>query len=54
MRRIQMGVFGLGIASFLAAAFFVGDETGDTLWRVGVAAMLIDIVFSKLWQPTKQ
>lgn len=49
MRILQMVVFILGVAAFVAAAFFVGQGMGDTLWRVGVAAMLIDLVCAKLW-----
>jgi hypothetical protein len=48
MRIVQVGVFALGVVSFLSAAFFIGDQMGDTLYRVGVAAMLIDLVCMKL------
>lgn len=53
LRQVEFGVFSLGLASFVAAAFFIGQETGDALWRIGVAAMLLDIVFMKLWPSTK-
>jgi hypothetical protein len=53
MRQVQIGVFALGLASFVAAAFFTGEQMGDTLWRVGVATTLLDIVFMKLWPSTK-
>jgi hypothetical protein len=49
MRQAQIGVFILGLVSFLAAAFFLGQLMGDSLWRIGVAAMITDIVFMKLW-----
>jgi hypothetical protein len=49
MRQIQIGIFVLGLISFLAAAFFIGQELGDTLWKIGVAAMLIDLVLMKVW-----
>ena len=49
MRYIQVIVFVVGLAAFLAALFFVGNETGDTLWRVGVAAVLLDVVCILLW-----
>ncbi len=53
MRQAQNGIFILGVISFLAAAAFMGEDTGDTLWRAGIAAMLIDIVFIKLWPGTR-
>jgi hypothetical protein len=49
MRNLQFGIFVLGVVSFLASAFFVGQGMGDTLWRVGVAAMLVDLVCLRLW-----
>ena len=53
MRKVQIGIFILGVVFFLAAGFFTGEETGDTLWRIGTATMLIDIVFMKLWPSAK-
>jgi hypothetical protein len=49
MHRWQVVIFVLGVLSFLASAFFVGQGMGDTLWRAGVAAMLTDIVCLRLW-----
>jgi hypothetical protein len=49
MRQIQISIFVLGLISFLAALFFIGQEMGDTLWRAGVAVMLIDLVLMKAW-----
>jgi len=49
MRFIQGIFFFVGFAAFLAAMFFVGADTGDVLWRVGVAALLLDIVCIMLW-----
>ena len=49
MRYLQMLVFVVGLAAFMAAIFFVGTGTGDTLWRVGVAALLLDLVCIMLW-----
>jgi hypothetical protein len=49
MRTLQVVVFGLGLASFVAAIFFIGDGMGDVLWRGGVATLLIDLVLVKLW-----
>jgi len=53
MRKAQVGVFVLGVLSFLASVFFIGQGLGDTLWRAGVAAMLIDLVFVTLWPCAK-
>jgi hypothetical protein len=53
MRQIQIGVFIVGLVSFLAALFFIGQDLGDTLWRVGVAAMLVDIAAVRLWPLVK-
>ena len=53
MRIVQLLIFVLGVLSFLASAFFVGQGMGDTLWRVGVGAMLTDLVCSRLWPATK-
>ena len=53
MRQIQIGVFIIGLVSFLAAIFFIGQDLGDTLWRAGVAAILVDLAAVKLWSATK-
>ena len=53
MRTLQVVIFGLGLLAFLVSAFFAGGGTGDTLWRVGVGAMLTDLVFIRLWAPSK-
>lgn len=53
MRGLQYAIFALGLLTFLASIFFVGQEWGDTLWRAGVAAMLTDLVCIKLWRPVK-
>jgi hypothetical protein len=53
MRIVQVGIFTIGVLSFLASALFIGQETGDTLWRTGVAAMLTDFVCAKLWPCAK-
>jgi hypothetical protein len=49
MRYLQIILFVVGIAAFFAAVFFIGSDTGDTLWRVGVAALLVDVVCIMLW-----
>ena len=53
MRQMGIGVFALGLISFVSAGFFTGEETGDILWRIGVAAMLVDLVALKLWSSAK-
>lgn len=49
MRFIQTFFFVLGFAAFLVALFFAGTGTGDTLWRIGIAALLLDVVCILLW-----
>ena len=52
MRYLQILVFVVGLAAFIAAIFFVGTGTGDTLWRAGVASLLLDVVCIMLWPPS--
>jgi hypothetical protein len=54
MRNLQVAIFILGVLAFLGSAVFVGQGTGDTLWRTGVAAMLVDAIFTRLWPGEKQ
>jgi hypothetical protein len=49
MRKFQIVAFVLGVASFLASACFTGKVMGDTLWKVGIAIMVGDIVCILLW-----
>lgn len=49
MRNLQIAIFIIGLLAFLCSAVFIGQVTGDTLWRIGVAAMLIDAIFTRLW-----
>jgi len=49
MRQLQVGIFVLALAAFIIALFFIGSDTGDALWRAGVAGLLLDIVAIKLW-----
>lgn len=53
MRILQVVIFIFGVLAFFAAAFFTGQEAGDTLWRVGVAAMLVDLACTTLWPSAK-
>ncbi len=43
LRRLQIALFLLGAISFLAAIFFTGKQTGEDLWKAGVAFLLGDI-----------
>jgi hypothetical protein len=54
MRALQVVIFCVGVLSFLAAIFFIGAEMGDTLWRMGMAFLLIDLVCVKLWPTSTQ
>jgi len=54
MRMFQIIAFSLGIVAFLASACFVGQMMGDTLWKVGVAIMIGDIVCLLLWPSPKR
>jgi Na+-translocating ferredoxin:NAD+ oxidoreductase RnfD subunit len=49
MRRLQVVLLVLALAALIAALFFVGTDTGDALWRAGIASLLLDIVVIKLW-----
>jgi hypothetical protein len=54
MRIVQILIFVFGVLSFLASVFFVGQGMGDTMWRAGVAAMLVDLVFVRIWPASKK
>ena len=49
MRNLQICVLFVGLAVFIAAIFFAGAVTGDILWRVGIAALLLYAVCIMLW-----
>jgi hypothetical protein len=53
MRYFQLIVFGVGVVAFLVSAGFTGSWVGDTLWKVGMATMLSNVVCLQLW-PTKR
>ena len=53
MRILQVVIFALGVVFFLAALGFMGQETGNTLWKAGVAFMLMDLVCMALWPSAK-
>lgn len=49
MRYLQVIIFIVAILAFITALFFIGSDTGDVLWRMGVAFLLFDIVCIMLW-----
>jgi hypothetical protein len=54
MRILQIGIFLFAVLSFLVSAVFIGQEMGDTLWRVGIASILVDLACAKLWPSAKK
>jgi hypothetical protein len=54
MRNVQVGLFGYGLLCFVLALFFIGAQMGDTLWRAGLAGLLIDLVVIQLWPAPKK
>jgi hypothetical protein len=49
MRWFQVALFLLGALSFLASLGFIGRQTGEDLWKAGVAFMVSDIAAILLW-----
>ncbi len=49
MRTLQIALLVIGLVAFVAAIFFIGAETGETLWRTGMAVLLVDVVCLMLW-----
>jgi membrane protein YdbS with pleckstrin-like domain len=49
MRWLQIAFFLLGTIAFLTSLFFIGRQTGQDLWRAGIAFMLGDVVVIMLW-----
>ena len=49
MRNLQVGIFVTGSIAFLLSAVFMGGWVGDTLWRTGIAAMLVALAMRALW-----
>ena len=52
MRQAQVAMYVLACAALVAALFFIGKDShwGETLWRVGTAILLVDIVCIMLWR----
>jgi hypothetical protein len=49
MRNARITLFELGLLAYVAWAFFIGQDMGDTLWQAGIALMLTDLVCTKYW-----
>jgi hypothetical protein len=49
MRTILVGLFIFGVAAFLVSVGFMGTGMGDTLWRAGVAAILVVLGMRAVW-----
>jgi hypothetical protein len=54
MRIFQMIIFVLGAAALASAAFFIGKQTGEDLWKTGIAILLFDVVCLQLWPSAKR
>ena len=54
MRWFQIALFTLGTASMIGAAFGIGKDFGETLFNAGIAFLLIDRVYMKLWPSAKR
>ncbi len=50
MRQFQVGVLVCAWVVLIAALFFIGKDShwGTTLWRIGIATLLLDIVLIML------
>lgn len=49
MRTILVGLFIFGVVAFLVSVGFMGTGMGDTLWRAGVAAILVVLGMRAVW-----
>lgn len=49
MKALQIALFVLAVAAFLAALVAAGTDLGDIFWRAGMALLLSDLVVMKLW-----
>ena len=53
MRQLQITMFILGAASLIASAFGIGKDFGETLYKTGIALLLLDVVCIQLWPLAK-
>ena len=49
MRFVQISLLCVAVVVFVIALFIAGTNTGDVLWRAGIAALLVDVVAIMLW-----
>ena len=49
MRTLQMILLCLAILVLVVSVFFMGTNTGLTLWYAGIALLLIDVVVCLIW-----
>lgn len=49
MRYFQIVLFSVAALSFIIALYFIDSDTGLDLWRIGIAALLLDVVCIMLW-----
>ena len=54
MRQLQITIFMLGVASLIASAFGIGKDYGETLYKTGIAMLLLDVVCIQLWPSAKR
>lgn len=54
MRMLQMIIFFLATALLIASVFFIGKQTGEDLWKAGIAILLLDVVCIQLWPLAKR
>ena len=53
MRKFQIAMLILGTACLIASAFGIGKDFGETLYKTGIAFLLIDVVCIQLWPTAK-
>ena len=49
MRQLQVIMFLIGAVSLIASAFGLGPDFGETLFKAGIAILLVDVVCIQLW-----
>ncbi|HUU17882.1 MAG TPA: hypothetical protein VMW72_12080 [Sedimentisphaerales bacterium] len=54
MRQLQITIFMLGAASLIASVFGIGKDFGETLYKTGIAMLLLDVVCIQLWPSAKR
>ena len=54
MRKLQITVFIVATASLLLAAGCMGKDVGNEFRRIGIAALLFDVVCLQLWPTGKR